>query len=539
MPFSVFSVSPWLKSKFFSAVVLPLLRGSLKIGIRFLMPKIHLWSMVIMLARRAAIVFMLLLLSLSVVVAQTPEETFHNPLNASAGDDPWLTYYEGYYYLANTTWTNQLFMRKSETLAGLKVAKPQLIYTETDPSRCCNMWAPEFYLLDDEAGQPHWYFYYTAGTQGTFDNQHSHVIESAGTDPMGPYTYKGRLFDPRNDVWSIDGSVLQMDDGLYFLFSAWVGNLQSIFIAPMSNPWTISGTRAVISKPTLAWEQDGTPVNEGPVALYHDDKTFIVYSASFCGTPDYKLGLLTYNGGDVLDEQSWVKSLEPVFQRSDENSVFGPGHNGFFKSPDGTEDWIVYHANSSATDVCLPTRTTRVQKFTWNADGTPDFGTPVATTMDIPNPSGDNGVDPLPLFVRAPALRLQAFDTPTKYMNHFTGRGRLSIPGEPARDFQFAIVEGLADPEAVSIQSVGNPGWYLINRNGLVWLAMFEDSADYRTSATFWRREGLASADAVSFEAYNTSGSYLRHENGFLNVRPIATDEEKAAATFIIEAVPD
>ena len=89
-------------------------------------------------------------------------------------------------------------------------------------------------------------------------------------------------------------------------------------------------------------------VNEGPVALQHDDQTFIIYSASYCATADYKLGMLTYTGGDPLAAASWVKDPEPVFQRSDANGVYGPGHNGFFKSPDGTEDWIVYHANTGS-----------------------------------------------------------------------------------------------------------------------------------------------------------------------------------------------
>lgn len=489
-------------------------------------------------SRLSLLALLLSVFGLTIVNAQEAEHTFHNPLNASAGDDPWLTYYDGYYYLANTTWTTQLFMRKSATLSGLKVAKPQLIYSETDAARCCNMWAPEFRLLDGPDGQ-RWYFYYTAGTAGTFDNQRSYVLESEGTDPMGPYHYKGRLFDPANDGWSIDGSVLEMDDGLYFLFSAWIGNLQSIFIAPMSNPWTISGPRALLSKPTLDWEMQGSPVNEGPVALQHDGKTFVVYSASFCGTPDYKLGLLTYSGGDVMDSESWVKSPEPVFVRSDEHEVYGPGHNGFFKSPDGTEDWIVYHANSRVGDGCVATRTTRVQKFTWNSDGSPNFGTPVSTTMDIPNPSGDTGIDPLPLLVREPALRFQSFDLPGKYINHFTGRGKVSTLIEPAGDFEFALVDGLADPEAVSIQSVSRPGWYLLQRGGLVWLAMFEDSEDYRAAATFWRRPGLADESGVSFESVSAPGLYLRHENGFLNARNVTTDAEKAAATFIIEALDE
>ncbi len=499
------------------------------------MKKIRLWSTASIIG---VLLVMLTLLSVPLTFAQDDPHTFHNPLNASAGDDPWLTYYDGYYYLATTTWTSELYMRKSATLSGLKVAKPELIYKETEPSRCCNMWAPEFDLLDGPDGK-HWYFYYTAGTAGSFDNQHSHVLESAGTDPMGPYTYKGRLFDQANDGWSIDGGILQLNDKLYFLFSSWVGNLQSIFIAPMSNPWTISGTRVVISKPTLPWEQVGTPVNEGPVALQHEGKTFIVYSASFCGTPDYKLGLLTYNGGDVLNADSWVKNPEPVFQRSDENGVFGPGHNGFFTSPDGKESWIVYHANSRVGDVCLPTRTTRVQKFTWNDDGSPNFGVPVSNIMDIPNPSGDDGVDPLPQFVREPALRFKAFDAPTKYINHFTGRGKVSPLGEPALDFEFALVKGLADPNAVSFEAVGRPGYYLINRNGTVWLAMYEDSDDFRAAATYIQKPGLASADDASFEAFGQAGAYLFHQGNLLNVKTLTTDEEKVAATFIIEKVTD
>src|SRR5690606_40308924 len=60
----------------------------------------------------------------------------------------------------------------------------------------------------------------------------------------------------------------------------------------------------------------GLNVNEGPVALHHNGRTFIIYSASYCATPDYKLGMLTYTGGDPLSADSWVKHPEPVFQRS-------------------------------------------------------------------------------------------------------------------------------------------------------------------------------------------------------------------------------
>ena len=125
--------------------------------------------------------------------ALTQESNLQNPLNANNGADPWLTYYEGNYYLATTTWTSTWYIRKSQTLAGLKIAEPIEIYYETDPSRCCNFWAPEFYLLDSPNGK-RWYFYYSAGTANTLDNQHTHVLESESTDPLWPLPLQSETF---------------------------------------------------------------------------------------------------------------------------------------------------------------------------------------------------------------------------------------------------------------------------------------------------------------------------------------------------------
>ncbi len=352
---------------------------------------------------------LLLIVLLSVSAAQQQAGTLgvlRNPLNVDNGADPWLTYYDGSYYLATTTWSSTLTMRKSPTLAGLKTAEPVPIYFESDPSRCCNMWAPEFDLLDGPDGL-RWYFYYTAGTEGTYNDQRSYVLESAGIDPLGPYTFKGKLTYGSDDNWSIDGSVMSLNGSLYFLSSGSTAGKQSLFIAPLSNPWTYAAPRVPISQPDYDWEQQGGLVNEGPVALHHGDQTFIVYSASSCATPNYKLGMLTYNGGDPLSASSWVKNPQPVFQRSDANGVYAPGHNGFFKSPDGTEDWIVYHAIDFTEGACDGRRTTRVQKINWNADGTPDFGVPVSTDQEIAAPSGDDGVDPMPEF---PPLAITRFE---------------------------------------------------------------------------------------------------------------------------------
>jgi GH43 family beta-xylosidase len=131
-------------------------------------------------------------------------------------------------------------------------------------------------------------------------------------------------------------------------------------------------------------------VNEGPEILKHDGKVFLVYSASACWTDNYALGMLMADSGaDLLDPAVWKKSPQPVFQQSPENHVYATGHNSFFKSPDGKEDWILYHANSQPDQGCGAHRSPRAQPFTWNGDGSPNFGTPVPSGKPIPRPSGN------------------------------------------------------------------------------------------------------------------------------------------------------
>ncbi|MEO6088772.1 MAG: family 43 glycosylhydrolase [Umezawaea sp.] len=350
--------------------------------------------------RRFTAVVVSLVTALAVAPAVAPPagaaaNTYTNPIKSQKGADPWLVFHDGNYYLISTTFTNTLMTRKSPTLAGLATAPGVQVWQDTTASRGTNIWAPELHQFNGR-----WYLYYSAGQVGApcCDTQRTHVLESAGSDPLGPFTYKGILTGSNlaPNGWLIDASVLSLNGSLYLLGSGSVnGGKQSLVIAPMSNPYTLaSSTFSVISSPTLSWEVQGGTVNEGPVALQRGGKTFIVYSASFCSTPDYKLGQLTYTGGDPLAASSWSKKSTPIFQRNDAAGVYGPGHNGFFTSPDGTESWIVYHANSSASAGCGNERTTRAQKFTWNADGTPNLGVPQANGTVLAAPSGETAATP-------------------------------------------------------------------------------------------------------------------------------------------------
>jgi GH43 family beta-xylosidase len=198
--------------------------------------------------------------------------------------------------------------------------------------------------------------------------------------------------------WAIDVSVFEHKGQLYMLWSGWEGDgngQQNIYIAKMENPYTIKGDRVKLSSPDYDWEKFGTKapphvgVNEGPELLAHGNKLFIIYSASGCWTDHYALGMLTAKASaNLLDPKSWTKSPNPVLETSVENSVYAPGHNSFFKSPNGKEDWIIYHANPAPGCGCGGKRSPRMQKLSWKNDGSPDFGIPVKTGMPLAVPAG-------------------------------------------------------------------------------------------------------------------------------------------------------
>ena len=352
------------------------------------------------------LVIALLVFSTTVSAANT----FRNPLNIDHGSDPFMVYYNGEYYLTATTWSTDpnvgVTMKHASTISGLITATPLTIFKDTTASRCCNIWAPEFHFLTAPDGTQHWYLYYVAGVAADVSHQYIHVAESAGTSPLGPYTYRGRLYDPANDNWAVDPTILNLNGQLYLFWSGYEGSLfgssQNIYGMAMSNPWTVTGSRALIARPAYTWETGTAAVNEGPEILQHGSTTFLVFSATWCGNPNYQLGRATYNGGNVLSQSSWVKYASPIFSAA--NGQYSTAHNGFFKSPDGTEDWIVYHGTTSSSGACDNTRTTRIQKFTWNADGTPNLGSPLALTTDIQVPSGEGGV---------PALTVTPTPSPT------------------------------------------------------------------------------------------------------------------------------
>lgn len=318
--------------------------------------------------------------------ADPPEarETFTNPVLPS-GPDPWVTQRDGKYYYLHTL-GNRIVLWEATQLMYLQHAYSKTIWTPTPgTSYSNNIWAPELHYIEGS-----WYVYFAADN-GNDVNHRMYVLENTSEYPMaGNWELKGKISDA-SDKWAIDGTVLEHQGEHYFIWSGWKGNndpgIQQLYIAKMKNPWTLEGERVMISEPEYEWEMNGL-VNEGPAALKNGDgDVFLTYSASGCWTDDYAVGLLRLaDGGDPLNPEDWIKSPRPLLSTNPENAAFGPGHNSFFKSPDGTEDWILYHANSVPGLGCGDGRSPRMQPFTWKADGTPDFGEPAMIDSAMARP---------------------------------------------------------------------------------------------------------------------------------------------------------
>ena len=315
------------------------------------------------------------------------QATFTNPLLPS-GADPWVLYKDGYFYYTNTV-GDKINLWKTKNLHELKNVVPKTVWTppSTGPNSKA-IWAPELHFLDGK-----WYLYYTATDVSNPGDasRYVFVLENATSDPMNEkWTDKGKINTHHS---GLDGSVFEHQGNRYFVYSAYVGPQSVLIIARMKNPWTLADQQLEIAKPTKVWEKfGGREILEGPQFLTKNQgKVFIIYSASACWADEYALGMLTANAtSDLLKPSSWTKSEQPVFKQSAENSVFAPGHNSFFTSPDGKEHWILYHANAGPGQGCDHRRSPRIQQFQWKKDGTPDFGIPVKIDSLQRAPSSPN-----------------------------------------------------------------------------------------------------------------------------------------------------
>ncbi|HVU34159.1 MAG TPA: glycoside hydrolase family 43 protein [Opitutaceae bacterium] len=329
---------------------------------------------------------------------------FTNPI--APGADPWVVRHEGEYLWCFSDHDRGVVVHRSRSLTEL--GPKHNVWSAPDVGAySAQIWAPELHRIGDR-----WYIY-VAASDGRNENHRMIVLESDSEDPTGTFSFKAELYtgdDPSlacDNRWAIDGTLLDLGGTRYFLWSGWERGCdqQWLYIAPMSNPWTIAGPRTrLCDNDNFVWERVGETecgrgLNEGPQILQRDGRVFVVFSCSASWEPGYKLGLLELlPKRDPLVPGSWRKHGTPVLQSS--ARTCGVGHCSFVKSPDGCEDWIVFHAKVSRRPGWE--RVVHAQRFGWTDAGLPNFGTVVDAGIPTARPSGDRRAAGLPVssFVR-------------------------------------------------------------------------------------------------------------------------------------------
>ncbi|XDG08425.1 hypothetical protein ABKA04_008040 [Annulohypoxylon sp. FPYF3050] len=300
-----------------------------------------------------------------------------------ATPDPFVTIFKGRYYFTFTT-GNRVEIWSSRSLVDIESsADRHVVWTPpqgTDHS--ADLWAPELHAL-----RGRWYVYYAAANPAHGNKSHRMYVlggPPASEDPCrGQWEFLGRIH-AMQDHWAIDGTVLELNGQLYFVYSGWpLDNqddsdlTQQLFIVRLSDPTSAASPASVISTPRHDWEitreGNGTNhgINEGPQFLQSPDGGIawqgLVFSCGGSWTHEYKMGTLKYLGGDPLNPASWRKSDEPLMQtRRHGSGPYGPGHGSFITLAGQTI--AIYHATDHPTDG-WDNRRARVQRVAFTRHG--------------------------------------------------------------------------------------------------------------------------------------------------------------------------
>ena len=327
-------------------------------------------------------------------------DAFYNPLRVESGlGDPWVYKHDGNYYLTYSEGT-QITVTKSPWMTNLTAnagdeTRTKVVARQKAMS-LVEIWAPEIFFFDG-----HWYIYFTA-TRDNSDNEikdanrRTYCLKSKGEDVFGEWENVVEIKLPE-DLRAIDATFMDYNGKQYIVWAGWpeknhtIDYRQDLYIAELAEKdptkaKTTEGKRVMISTPEYDWEKLGASQNEGPVVTYSPQGSpALLFSGSYSGSDGYCIGYLTLEGSDKdpLHPDSWTKGEKPLMETEDD--VISPGHNSVVKSPDGKEDWIVYHAakySGAGWD-----RTLRLQKLEW--DGHVPKAEMSAWTEELKLPSGD------------------------------------------------------------------------------------------------------------------------------------------------------
>lgn len=324
-----------------------------------------------------------LALALAQALPASAAPGFANPLVLQRADPHVTLHADGYYYYTATVPEyDRIELRRTRDLNDLGTAEAKVVWRKhASGPMSSHIWAPELHHIDGK-----WYLYFTAGRADAPFDIRLYVLENASANPLGWQWIERGQMKTGWESFALDATTFTVEGRRYL---AWTQrpptaerHMTAVYLARMDTPLSITGPAIMLTTPEYAWEKAGQYVNEAPAALVRNGRVFLTYSASATDA-NYCLGMLSAAASaDLTDPAAWTKSPLPVFRSDAAAGQYGPGHNTFTTTPDGKTDILVYHARGyrdiQGDPLRDPNRHTRAQAIAWRADGTPDFGQPVA-----------------------------------------------------------------------------------------------------------------------------------------------------------------
>lgn len=221
----------------------------------------------------------------------------------------------------------------------------------------------------------HWFWagrvYRIGGRYLMYGNAHRWIAEGRRTSaivvrasdrPEGPFReVKAPLFDWTGRGAAIDPCVFIDEDGSQYVYFSGVrgrpqGVLQVVYGAPLAEDGlSLLAPPERMIVPEQDWEME-QEINEGPKVIRRGDTYYMFYAGNDFRNPNYAVGYAT--APHPLGP--WTKASEnPVIRAAD--GLRGPGIATFTVSPDGTEEFVLYHTHAEAAGYIRQLNMSRVQ----------------------------------------------------------------------------------------------------------------------------------------------------------------------------------
>ncbi len=304
---------------------------------------------------------------------------FQNPVYPETLADPFCFFHEGTYYAVGTGHAKPadaprvVPMVKSQDLQNWTSVGDVLV--PPDEERGGEFWAPEVAFRDGL-----FYLYYHPGRPGGAFR----IRVAVSPNPEGPYIDTGTpLTDAAQNDFAIDSHAFRDDDGQWYLFyatdftdsDAKTFRGTALVVDRLETMTRLAGTPQVVMRAHWPWQcfeamRDWRGVKadwytlEGPTVVKRSGKYYCFYSGGCWENDTYGVDYLVAD--HVLGPWQEVGGERgPQVMRTVPGRVIGPGHHSIVSSPDGTQDFAVYHAwNDSRTE-----RLMWVDPLLWTPDG--------------------------------------------------------------------------------------------------------------------------------------------------------------------------